>query len=689
MAQGQYSQAAIEKLASSGLTVADAKKLHIDYLSRERTAKENKSYKPLESLRFAYLEPSGKKMGNGVAYTRIRYLEQEAGFAQQTKGKKLSYMQAAGSETYAYYPPNQDWSILNDPTIPLIITEGELKAAKACKEGFPTIAVGGVWAWRSVNQGHTWLPSLDFPVWYGRHVYICFDADYHGNANVSRALIALAEELVDRGAHPHLAITPEVAEIEKTGIDDFLTYGGKDANEQFALMLHASPMIGLCKHLIAMNKKYIYVQDPGVIVNLKSLHKITPSAFKEHTESKEKILELTLTPEGETQAKRASAAAAWIRWPMRNECGRLTYRPGAEKIVEKENELELNIWKGWGCDSRRGSTKPFEQLIEHLFTGANRATKEWFLDWCAYPIQNPGSKMSSAAVIHGVQQGTGKSMVGYSLGRIYGDNFSEIDHADLQSPFNEWAEGKQFVMGDDVAGSNKRADADRLKKMITQQEIRINGKYVPSYAIPDCVNYFFTANHSDSFYLEDSDRRFFIHEVTVPPLDEQFYTNYMNWLENGGAEALFYYFQHRDISKFNPKAPALRTAAKDSMISSVQSDHGAWVRELRDDPDSMLMIGSARIQRDLFTAQELYALYNPDDRPMRVTAGTIGRELSNAGFAKANGGSKLFCNIDGRRRTLVFYIVRNKEKWLSASTKEMTAHINAAEKKFKAATARG
>jgi putative DNA primase/helicase len=74
------------------------------------------------------------------------------------------------------------------------------------------------------------------------------------------------------------------------------------------------------------------------------------------------------------------------------------------------------------------------ELIDYLLEGLDKAAKEWFFDWCAYPLQNPGVKMFSAVVIHGVVQGTGKTLVGLTLGRIYGDNYKEIKDDDLESP---------------------------------------------------------------------------------------------------------------------------------------------------------------------------------------------------------------------------------------------------------------
>src|SRR5690606_17830809 len=153
----------------------------------------------------------------------------------------------------------------------------------------------------------------------------------------------------------------------------------------------------------------------------------------------------------------------------------------------------------------------------------------------------PGVKMFSSAVVYGIKHGTGKSLIGYTLGRIYGKNFTEIKQKDLHSQFNEWAEARQFVMGDDITGSDKRHDADILKTLITQQELRINPKYVSSYVVPDCINYFFTSNQPDAFFLEDDDRRFFVHEVKVGPLPEEFYMDYELWLHTGGAAAVFHY----------------------------------------------------------------------------------------------------------------------------------------------------
>jgi len=100
-----------------------------------------------------------------------------------------------------YYPPGYDWRALaKDTSESLIITEGEKKALKACKSGLTTIAVAGVWSWRSKKKGVAAIPDFDRIEWAGRKVYLAFDSDLMTNPQVNAALDALANELTMRGA---------------------------------------------------------------------------------------------------------------------------------------------------------------------------------------------------------------------------------------------------------------------------------------------------------------------------------------------------------------------------------------------------------------------------------------------------------------------------------------------------------
>lgn len=662
------------KLVSSGLTIKDAEQLSIRWLGPISTANLHPSFKALCSLRLNYLDPLGDPLADwpgSQPFYRLRYLELPTDFGAMTDKKQVRYVQEPNTAPVAYYPGNQAWpDLLEDPDQPLLLTEGELKAAKACKEGFPTIGLGGVYNWRSHKLGLTWLPSLDPVVWLKRNVYICFDSDYQSNPMVCSALRELAEELHRRGGFVHLVTLPQLPGLDKVGLDDFLVHAGPSAKEMFKGLLRDAEPLGLTRPLWSLNDKYVYVQNPGLIVDQGTRFKASPGAFKEHLQAPLSYQERHLNKDGTISFKAVSAAAAWLRWPLRQEVTKLTYQPGQPRFISNSHAL-YNIWPGWGVEPAASDVTPFLQLVDHLFKGAEPESKQWFLSWCAYPLQQPGTKLFSSAVLHGIRHGTGKSLIGYTLGRIYGENFTEINQMDLHSSFNEWAEGKQFVLGDDVTGSNKRADADFLKKMITQRELRVNPKYVPSYTVPDCINYFFTANHPDSFFLEDDDRRFFIHEVQVGPLDEEFYVNYDLWLDTGGSAAVFDYLLKLDVGSWNPAAPAFKSAAKRRMIANVQSDLAGWVRSLLATPDHMLRVGDIPVTKDLFTSKELLSFYDPTGHT-GTTANGLGRELARAGLRQVCQGMPIRLPDGSQGR---YYAVRQPDHWLEASSTAVLEHL--------------
>jgi hypothetical protein len=75
----------------------------------------------------------------------------------------------------------------------LILTEGEIKGAAACKLGIPTVALGGVWNFRysgvSLIEDLASLPLEDY------NIYICYDSDRQNNPHVLMAENVLARSL--------------------------------------------------------------------------------------------------------------------------------------------------------------------------------------------------------------------------------------------------------------------------------------------------------------------------------------------------------------------------------------------------------------------------------------------------------------------------------------------------------------
>lgn len=615
-----------------------------------------------------YFDLDGKPTG----FYRYRYLEQPpapTGFAALVETKPLRYTQPPDTGVAVYVPPlRSDWrAVAANAKQALIITEGELKAACACAHlPYPALGLGGVWSFR--ERKGSWLHVFDEFDWTARPVYIVYDSDAATNHHVRMAENALARELSAHGAVPYVVRLPSVPDLPgKTGLDDFVVARGGAALE--SLLAETEPWASAAA-LHELNEEVTYVRDPGLIVRLDTGQRLAPQAFVNHAYSTRSYVELVETNAGTKRVVKRTAKE-WLQWPGRAEVTRITYAPGAPRFLH--DTAELNMWPGWGVEPVPGDITPWVELLDFIFTGAPRE-RAYFERWAAYPLQHPGTKLFTSAVIWGRQQGTGKSLLGYTLMKIYGKNATEITDDVLTQSHNEWAENKQFVVADEITGGDKRSSADRMKSMITRHELRLNPKYIPAYTVPDRINYYFTSNHPDSFFLEDDDRRFFVHEVDRAPAAPVFYARYDRWAGSryavgAGIRALFAHLLELDLGDFNPNAAAPMTDAKRDMMELGRSDLGSWVSALRADPDSVLRApgGGAPLPYALWRAKDLLYCYDPDGRG-RVTVNGLARELRRQGVPRAYKGMPLAVPGEGG---LSLWLIRDVDRLLGADGPEL------------------
>jgi hypothetical protein len=635
-----------EKMAGSKLDAKTVAKLGFK-LSSAAQCPEGLVFK-CAGFVIPYFDLSGKR----TSFFRYRFLEQpkQNGFAGLVKRKPIRYSQVSGTINELYLPPVVDWrSVAKDKTLPIIITAGELKAASgSLLTPYPTIGLGGVWTWKSNKARQPMLQQFDEFEWEGRPVYIVYDSDAKTNPMVIQAENALAQALTARGAEPFITRLHELEDGKKCGLDDFLLYNSVSDLEE---LLENSLPWRAAKELHELNEEVVYVMDPGFVVRIKTLQKMSPQAFVGHHYSTRVFWEEQVSANGKTTMVKKVAPKEWISWPMRAEVNRMTYAPGDDRVTEAG---ELNVWPGWNCEPKKGDVKLWNELLNHLFEGFPDERK-WLEQWLAWPLQHPGDKMYTYVLMWGLKHGTGKSLIGYCMKQIYGSNWAEIKDKHLEGNHNEWAENKQFIMGDEISIGDKRGMGDRVKGMITQEDVRIDIKYVPSYVVPDRINYYFTSNHPDSFFLEDDDRRAFVHEVKGGGLPDEFYARFERWIradkykDAPGPAALFHHLLNVDVSDFNPRARAPNTQAKTDMSRSVRSELGDWVGRLRECPEEVLKLGMHEFSYRLWTAEELFKFFDPDGKS-RSTVNGFSRELRRGGFQQVANGMPVRTKTNGQCR---------------------------------------
>jgi hypothetical protein len=129
---------------------------------------------------------------------------------------------------------------------------------------------------------------------------------------------------------------------------------------------------------------------------------------------------------------------------------------------------------------------------------------------------------------------------------------------------------------------------------------------------------------------------------------------------------VFYELLHRDLSNFDPYAPAPVTRAKQEMIADSRSDIAHFVAQLRD-PDFVIKAGDQVWEGSLFRTRELLRVYDPFER-YRVTENGLARELRAAGFRQVAKGQQIARMKKGVRRVLGrLWAIRNCEEMLRKS----------------------
>jgi hypothetical protein len=117
----------------------------------------------------------------------------------------------------------------------MCIIEGEVKALALAQAGFPTVALGGVWNFRSKDLPEgVMIPDLEAVPWAGRIVYLVPDSDVWMNEQVRGAVYRLARLLETRGTTVMVVKLPILDGQGKTGGDDYLMGKGAAAFRRLA-----------------------------------------------------------------------------------------------------------------------------------------------------------------------------------------------------------------------------------------------------------------------------------------------------------------------------------------------------------------------------------------------------------------------------------------------------------------------
>jgi hypothetical protein len=263
----------------------------------------------------------------------------------------------------------------------------------------------------------------------------------------------------------------------------------------------------------------------------------------------------------------------------------LLFWPGAGQFVQHEGKRYLNTYRETGI-APCGVLDDEGQAVVDMFMGhvrfmiENEDEQRLLIDYLAWIIQNPGSKINWALLLQGAQ-GVGKSYFAVVMQNLLGEMCRNVEPMALSGRFTSWAYGAVLAVIEEIriSGDNRFELIDRLKPFVSNNVIQIEAKGQDHRTVPNFQSYLLLTNHKDALPVNENDRRYapiFSRVQSEQQLFEElggrqgadtYFTRLFDDSERR-ADALSYFLRNWNISEgFSAKGRAPQTSAREEMIA--------------------------------------------------------------------------------------------------------------------------
>lgn len=278
----------------------------------------------------------------------------------------------------------------------------------------------------------------------------------------------------------------------------------------------------------------------------------------------------------------------------------IDYVPGEPIVFERDGQRYYNSYREaaraeFNKATAKNAVKIFREHVAYMTTSEQE--EKTLLQFFAYAIQHPGKKIAWAPLLITPRTGVGKSFFAEMLERLCGEhNVSPVLSHDLLSKYNDFLAEKLWVIAHEVETGEKEAMA-RLKSLITEKRVRVDGKYARTYTTQNAANFIFLSNKIDAIKSDREDRRLFVIYNNAEPQPQDYYDRLFAMLEND-SEAVRRYLESVDVSGFNPHARPPKTTGWEMLARASESDLASFLNECEREK-------SGPFAHDLFTLRDL------------------------------------------------------------------------------------
>jgi hypothetical protein len=222
----------------------------------------------------------------------------------------------------------------------------------------------------------------------------------------------------------------------------------------------------------------------------------------------------------------------------------------------------FNIFDRFGNIAAEGNFSAFTELVG-LVSNHDHAVEEFLHNLFAHMVQKPYQKSGICVCLLG-PQGVGKSLLMQKVGKIFGSSHYYETSAPQNNVFHNFNSGTErtiMLFMDEVDFKTNKANASKLKTLITSEKEIYTKKGHDGVELDDFRNVFMATNGMLPFIVEDTDRRFCAIECSEERRGQHEWWAEMVKRLDDQVSAYHHFLLTRDISTFNPRRDRPETEA--------------------------------------------------------------------------------------------------------------------------------
>lgn len=493
--------------------------------------------------------------------------------------------------------------------------------------------------------------------------------------NHLRALMDASEGPHDKRWSERRAAIPSMvnsASVKFAPIDDDLQAARRDyqkrENQRIGDGCPSVPVAELVD-IETAHTRYVFMSDGSRVADIFNPgYDLAYSDFANTTAASKVLVRRPPDDDGnERPGKLTPISEVWRASPKRKTVVTRTFKAGADiTLLDPTGRMALNTWRPYDRslvveDMQASGIYLFIYHVNFLFPDPADAKR--FLDWLAHIEQHPGELPHTGWVHIARSFGMGRNWLASVLTRVWAGNVAaNMDLVGLlRTGFNGQLSRKVLAVVDEIreGGSDSQwAHAEKMKSLITEETRLINPKYGRQTVEYNACRWLMFSNHLTAIPMDEEDRRFEVVVLDAQPRPLAYYTKLYEALKNPlFIAAVARWLGERDISGFSPGRHAVKTESKLAAAKACQSTMSAQCEMLVEHWPS-----------DLIRSNHLYDVLDG-----RFNTGSLNpshrRTMDQFGVVSLGRTVK----IEGTVTRIS--IIRNKERWTSATAEDIECEV--------------